>query len=261
MSKILININNLDMINEYEKIGITNFLFAIPEFSIGYTKIPIASIPSNAYILINRVLDTESIDKLKRLAPELMRFKGIFFEDVGVFNIFSNTNLELIWYQNHFATNASSINTWLDLGAASAVISNELTQEEIKDIIASSHKPLVFTILGKNQIMYSRRTLLSNFNEYSNLPENHKMTLKEPHTNNTFLALEEKNGTIIYNDEYFNYVKLQQEIPDDKIKFYLVMNLDLHVEQIKDILDGQEFGSSGFLSKKTVYRMSEYNDR
>ena len=32
--KIIININNLNEIDEYKKIGITNFLFAIEKFSI-----------------------------------------------------------------------------------------------------------------------------------------------------------------------------------------------------------------------------------
>ena len=75
MSKILININNLNEIEEYEKIGITNFLFAIENFSIGYKTFPLESIPSSAYVLINRVLDCEAVDNLESIKEEILRFK------------------------------------------------------------------------------------------------------------------------------------------------------------------------------------------
>ena len=85
-SKLLININNLNEISEYEKIGITNFLFAIKDFSIGYNTFTLNEIPDNSYILINRVMDTKTIEELKTIKDELKRFKGIFFEDLGVYN-------------------------------------------------------------------------------------------------------------------------------------------------------------------------------
>lgn len=261
MSKILININKIEEIEYYEKIGITNFLFAIEEFSIGYNTFKLNEIKDNSYILINRVMDTETVDRLKNIKNDFKRFKGILYEDIAVFNIFKDTDLELIWFQNHFATNYESINFWLEQGCTSAVISNEITKEEILDILTQASKPLVLNVLGKNQIMYSRRTLLTNFNRYNNLPEYNDMNLKEKVTNNDFLARENTYGTTIFNNEYFNYLPLTKEIKEENIKFYLVLNLDLSKEEISDILNGKEFGNDGFLNKKTVYRMSEYNDR
>lgn len=261
MSKVLININQLTEIEEYKKIGISNFLFAIPEYSIGYETIKLEDIPDNSYILINRVFDCKLVDSLKQIKNEFSRFKGIIYEDIAVFNIFKDTSLELIWYQNHFQTNYESINFWLQNGCNSCVISNEITKKEIEDIVNKAISPLVLTILAKNQIMYSRRTLLTNFNKYSGLESYNDMILKENNTSSDFFARESEHGTIIYNDAYFNYVPLMKHINDDKIKFYLVMNLDLTPKDIKDILEGKEFGNDGFLNKKTVYRMSEYNDR
>ena len=62
-SKILININNLNDINEYKKIGINNFLFAVKDLSIGYTSYDLENIPTDSYLFINRVFDTEGINK------------------------------------------------------------------------------------------------------------------------------------------------------------------------------------------------------
>jgi hypothetical protein len=39
------------------------------------------------------------------------------------------------------------------------------------------------------------------------------------------------------------------------------MNLDLNVDEIRNILEGNVFGDDGFLNKRTVYKMAEYNDR
>lgn len=261
MSKILININNKNDIEEYKKIGITNFLFAIDEFSIGYKSFSLSEIPDDSYLLINRVMDTNTVDKLKSLKDEIKRFKGIIYEDIAVYQIFKDEDIELIWFQNHFTTNYKSINYWLDNGCTSAVISNEITESEIKEILDNTHKPLVLNILGKNQIMYSRRRLLSNFNAYNNLSGFFDMNLHEPVTNNNFRATESEFGTVIMNDEYFNYVPLMKKIDDEKIKYYLILNQDLESDKIKSILEGVDFGNTGFLNKKTVYRMSEYDDR
>ena len=259
-SKILININNLEEIENYKKIGITNFLFAIEDYSIGYKTFKIDEIPSDSYILINRVMDTKSIESLRGIKDDLKRFKGIIFEDLGVYNILKDDINELIWFQNHFTINNESIKFWLNR-VDSAVIGNEITKEEIIDIVKSAPKPLIFNVFGKNQIMYSRRTLLTNFNKYNNLEDYNDMTLDVHGTDNCFFARENEHGTIIYNNEYFNYIKFSESLDDEKIKFYLVMNLDLSSDTILDVINGLSLGNDGFLNKKTVYKMSEYNDR
>ena len=259
-SKLLININNLNEISEYKKIGITNFLFAIKDFSIGYNTFTLNEIPDNSYILINRVMDTKTIEELKTIKDELKRFKGIFFEDLGVYNILRDLGVELIWFQNHFTINKESVNFWLNR-VDSVLLGNEITSGEIEELVNTASKPVVLNVLAKNQIMYSRRTLLTNFNKYQNLGEYNDMTLDVHGTKDVFFARENEFGTIIYNNEYFNYIEFASTLDDSKIKFYLVMNLDLSIDQIDKIINGEPFGNDGFLNKKTVYKMSEYNDR
>lgn len=258
-SKILININSLEEIEAYKEIGIANFLFAVKDYSIGYKTFSIEEIPKDTYLLINRVLDIEGIESLKKIKDEIAKYRGVIFEDVGVYNIFKDLNIELIWFQNHFSINATSINVWLDL-CTSAVISNDITREEIKEILAGTKKSLIFNIFGKNQIMYSRRTLLTNFNKYFSLDNYNDMTLDVQNNDSVFFARESEYGTVIFNNEYFNYIEFAKSLDEDKIKYYLVLNLDLSVTEIKEILDGKEIGNQGFLSKKTVYKMNEYDD-
>lgn len=258
MSKLLININDLKEISEYEKIGFSNFLFAVDKLSIGYSSFSLDEIPDNSYLLMNRVMDNESVEYLKSIQGKMSRFKGIIYEDIAVFNLFSNSNLELIWFQNHFTTNYESINFWLSKGVNSAVISNELTEVEIDEIINSTTKPLVLNVLGKNQIMYSRRTLLSNYNSKFGIDNVNDCIIDTKNNDTTFFVRESVYGTVIFNNEYFNYTHLIKKY-NDSVKFYLILNLDLDVLKIKSILEGNSFGNDGFLNKKTVYKMEEYD--
>ena len=132
--KILINIENLNELNKYKKIGINNFLFAVDLFSIGYNSFSIETLLNlninNIYILINRILDCNLTDKLKEVKYLFTKFKGILFEDIAVYNIFKDTNLELIMNSSHFLTNINTINYCCNL-VKSTTISNELTKEEV----------------------------------------------------------------------------------------------------------------------------------
>ena len=138
--QVLININNLNEIEDYKKIGITNFLFPIKDFSIGYHDFELKDIPTDSYLFMNRVLDSKDIDKLISMKEDILKYKGIIFEDIGVFNIFKDTGIDLIWNQSHFVTNYSSINYWFKLGVKSCVIANDITKEEIKEIIGNVDK-------------------------------------------------------------------------------------------------------------------------
>ena len=260
MSKALININNLDEIDNYKKVGISNFLFAVKDLSMGYQEFDLNDIPDNSYLLINRVFDTEALELFKSIIPSLNRFKGIFFEDLAVFHLLKDTNIELIWNQAHYVTNYSSINNYLDMGCTSALISNEITKEEIEEIITKANKPLVINMFGKNMVMYSRRTLVSNFNKHSNIDNVNNVSIDEEKTNTHFFLKENKYGTAVFNKEYFNYMN-KIDIDDNKILFYLFLNLDLDANKMIDIINGESFGNDGFLYKKTTYKMNEYDDR
>lgn len=256
--KILINIEQLTDIDSYKKIGINNFLFAVSDFSIGYKTFKISDIEKlecNKYLLINRIFNSEDCENFKKIIPELSNFDGIVFEDIAVYNILKSTNINLIWNQTHFATNYSSINYWLEL-VDSAVISNELTLDEVRDILDKSNKKLVLNIFGKNPIMYSRRTLLTNFNKNFNLSSNKEMVLNESITKNEFLATETDKGTFIFNNSYFNLMPYLKDFNNDKILYYLIYPNGLSASEIDEYINGKlDNTNDGFMNKKTIYKL------
>lgn len=256
--KILINIEDLSDINNYKKIGINNFLFAVDYFSIGYKSFKLSEIKNiegNKFLYINRILNSTDVDKLKELADEICIFDGIIFEDIAVYNIFKDKDILLIWNQSHFATNYSSINYWLN-NVDSAIISNELTKLEINEILDKCNKNLVLNIFGKNPVMYSRRRLISNFNNNFNLYNDKNVILKEPITKNEFNAVEDDNGTFIFNNTYFNLIPYLNEFNNDKILYYLICANDLSFSEMVKYLNGKiDNTNDGFLNKKTIYKL------
>ena len=255
----MINIENISDIDYYKKIGINNFLFAINDFSIGYKTFDINEIKhikENKYLLINRILNNEDCEKFKEIKKELEYIDGIIFEDIAIYNILKDFKINLIWNQTHFATNYKSINHWLEL-THSAVISNELTSNELKEILNNTNKPLILNIFGKNPIMYSRRTLITNFNKNFNLSDNKEVILKEPITNNEFLATENNFGTFIFNNKYFNIIPYLKDFDDEKILFYLINPCGLEKEEINELINGEllENSDDGFMNKKTIYKL------
>lgn len=258
-NKILINIENLNEIEEYKKIGINNFLFAVKDFSIGYksyTLEEINELDCNKFLLINRIFNTNDVEEFKKIKNKLLDFEYIIFEDIAVYNILKDTNIKLIWNQTHFATNYSSINYWLEL-TSSAVISNELTKQEVIDILSISNKSLVLNIFGKNPIMYSRRTLLTNFNKNFNLENRNIAILDESITKNEFLATETDKGTFVVNNKHFNIIPFLNEFKEDKILYYLVYPSGINYNDMIKYINEETTDNTddGFMNKKTIYKL------
>ncbi len=261
--KILINIENLNELEEYKKIGINNFLFAVDEFSIGYKSFSLDVLEDlnnkyNITLYINRVFDTKTLEDFKLIKNRLLSFKNIIFEDIAVYNVLKDTNINLILNIVHFQTNYSSINYWLDY-VSSCVISNELDKDSIKLIMSKSNKKLVFNIFGRNNVMYSRRLLISNFNNNFNLESKDEILIKEKITNNNFIVKESNYGTMFFNEKYFNLIPRINEFDDNKILYYIIFPDSLKPNDINDLLNNKSNISYdyGFLDKKTIYKIGE----
>ena len=81
----------------------------------------------------------------------------------------------MILFQNHFNCNQKSIDFWLDR-VNSVVVSNELTYKELEYIASNVKGEIVLHLYGYNQVMYSRRLLLSNWSEEFGIPKKNTNT-------------------------------------------------------------------------------------
>ncbi len=265
ISNILIYVDDINHIDDYRKAGISAFLFALEGYSVGYNTYTLEEIEkidvSNKYVMINRVLDCKSVDSLREILPKLISVKGLVYEDIAVFNLVKELklDLEMIFYQNHFGTNTNSVNFWLDR-VDSMFISNEITKEEIDSIVSNASKEIVLHLYGYNQVMYSRRKLLSNWSDFFDIDKKNTNLLTDRATKVQFRAMENEYGTVMYSGNIFNGKEL---LGLSNVKYYYVNPTMIDHNQVMNFLTNSDHSSdmedNGFLDKETVYKLKERN--
>lgn len=257
-TKFLVSINNINDISDYKKVGINTFLFALKDYSVGYETYysidEINKINEKKYVLINRLLNTKEIDNLKNIIKDI-KCNGIIFEDIGLVNILKDLNVEKILFMNHFNTNSMSINYNLEY-VDSVVISNELTYDEYKDILSKVNKEVVLNVFGYNQIMYSKRKLLSNFNDNFNLEKTYKNEIKDQNGDTRFKILEQDNETIVLSNKIFDGSRL---IDLDNVKYYYLNTSFISIDDVFKFINNETISNTddGFLTHATYYKVKE----
>ena len=256
MTNYLVSINNIEDIKKYKEVGIDTFLFALKDYSVGYPSSfstdEINSINENKYVLINELLDNDKLDKLKQIIGNI-KCKGIIFEDISLINVLKGLDIEKILFINHFNCNYESINYWLSY-VDSVFVSNELTYEEIKDITEKVNKKVVLHVFGYNEIMYSKRDLLSNYYKYNGLDPKYKNTIEDKATKIKFHAIEDKNGTVFFSENIFDGRRL---LDLNKVLYFYINSTFLKVDDVINFINGNKVDNTdeGFLNKKTIYKL------
>lgn len=275
MSKILIYVDDLTHLDDYRKVGASAFLFALDGYSVGYQTYSLDEIKnievSNKYIILNRVLDCGDVDKLRDELKSLIstcNIKGIVFEDLALCNLVKELDLkiETILFQNHFASNVHSVNFWLKR-VDSVMLNNEITASEISYILASTEGKVCVHLYGYNQVMYSRRLLLTNWSEEFNIPLKRTNILVDKATKVRFRAMENAYGTVMYSDKIYNGKELLTLPNQEKIKYYYVNPTMIPHKQVMEFLSNLENREidetnnedNGFLNKETIYKLKERN--
>ena len=259
MSNILIYVDKLEYISDYRKAGVSAFLFGLSDYCVGYNTYTLEDIKnvevSNKYLLINRVLDCKAIDELKVILKDISGIKGIVFEDIGLVNVLKDYDVEKILFQNHFGTNKESINFWLDR-VDSVFVSNEITYEEIDYICKNVKKDVVLHLYGYNQVMYSRRLLLSNWSDRFNIEKKSTNVISDISSGIKFRVMENEYGTVMYSQNIFNGSRL---LGLDNVKYYYVNTTMIDHDVIMDFLSNKEHSSededNGFLDRETIYKL------
>lgn len=258
--KILLNVDNLESIEKYEKLGISNFLFPLASYSVGYSSFSyeeIANTKVNAYVLVNRLLTDDDIDAFLKLEiPQNIR--GFVIEDTGIYMELANRGYTLICFQNHLNANYKTCQYWLNY-YDSLVLSTDITENEIETILANATKPLVLYTFGIPMIMYSRRKLVSNYYEAFDLGEKREVRIEDPRGDFEFKLKETEYGTACFDSKILDARSSLDKFEDSKILFYLVDTSGIEFEDVVKAIEDEyvENTTRGFLDKKTVYRIGD----
>lgn len=257
MKNKLVTVINKDMINDLRDIKDVEFLYPLKSFCVGYNlEFSIEEI--DGYILVNRILEDKDLDILEKLLAN-SKAKGIVFDDLGVIEIVKDLPMIKIFLLDHIATNYESINYYLEY-VDSVIVSNDLTKEEINEILEKANKPLVVNVFGLKTLMYSRRLLLSNYAIHHNLNIERKMDATIS-SSKYFKIIENDYGTKFYAGKYFNGLEL---LNCSNVLFYWYDLIDLEYDKILSLIKNNKIDDVNsdilFLDKPTIYKVGDIND-
>ena len=211
-----------------------------------------------------------------------IKIDGVFFYDLSILSIHNrlNLSLDLVWNQTHMVTNYNTCNYYYKEGVKYALLSSEITVEEMKEICKnSSIVPMVY-VFGNNVVAHTKRNLLSNyFYHYKMQKEKEEYTIRETVTNKDYLIKEGKLGTTIVHNELLNGIRAVYDLKKEGIGYFILDEVvekelflkvlacykqsledkngndrEKNVEKMKELITSDY---EGFFYKKTIYRVKK----
>lgn len=281
------------ILNIKEEQALTDaFLFGIKDFSVNNcfsVTVPLLKRIKKMYnikifVSLNKNIFNKDIEKLKKLLIELdkLSIEGILFYDLSVLFLWKKLNIKtpLIWNQNYFVTNYETCNFYKEKCVSGAIISKEITEEEIKEISENTKMDLFMNVFGYQVMSYSKRKFVTNYFKYKrqiNLCKTHFIQ----ENNKNYYIKEEKEGTAILSCYVLNLLKNINNLKKYNIKYILLdeeyiehdkflevlkiyknaVDFDLNTEKL-EILNEKinnivKNTSTGFLFKKTIYKVKK----
>lgn len=251
----LVTVTDNNIIESLKNCSDVTLLYPLKEYCVGYDlTFNIEDISD--YVLINRLLNDEELDNLDIILKK-KNIKGIVFDDLGIIDIVKDYSFKKILLLDHIACNSQSINYYLDY-ADSVVVSNDLTKDEIINIISNVKKKLVINVFSLKTLMYSRRNLLTNYEKYHKLNLKEKLDVKIEDAK--FKVIENKYGTKFYAYPYYNALELLEL---DNVLYFWYDPIYLSSEEIINLVINNDVKNISttplFLDKKTYYKVGDKN--
>ena len=202
--------NNYYMIPNSKDVSLfkEELILPLESYSIGfdvyfnYEEIKEISKKREVSVIINRLLHKKDLDLLLSFISKMDFVHYFFVEDLGLLNILDREKVVL--FQNHILCNYDSVNYYYDMGVKNVVVSNELVLEELETIREKTKSNLFYFLINKNTLMYSRRKLISAYNDYKGIKESKVNTIIERVSRDKLLIKEEESGTVILDSKVFS---------------------------------------------------------
>ena len=261
--------NNFYIIPNNKDILLNNLILPLEDYSIGfdvYYKVEEINKLSEKYnisVIINKFMHKTDIENIGGILNKLINIKYFFIEDLGLTYFIPKE--KVVISQNHIINNYDSINYFKELGFTSVLVNNDLTIEEIKEIISNTSSNLFMYFISKNNLMYSKRHLISAFSDYKNNVLDNKKEISEKVSNYKLLIKEEKCGTCIFNSKIFSANKYLDDLTSinkiinlsniNKEETNITLN-NFKSKELNKLLEVDNY----FLENKIAYKVGDLND-
>lgn len=215
------------------------------------------------FIAINKMIHNSDLSLVREVLTKVKnsKIKKVMAYDLGVFNLAKKLDIkkELIISQEHLNASSGSNNFYYENGIEDALITSDLTIDEIKKIKENTKNTIYYTVYGYLPIFYSRRLVLTNYFKYIN--KDMKSDRYYIYNNNLkYMIIEHNYGTIIYSPlvNLQNKMKDITKIINPIIDLSYTSDIEVLDKFINNELANDEY--TGFFDKKTIYKLKDDNN-
>lgn len=289
--KYMMVVNQKEMIEEVLELC-DAFLFGIQDYSVNFPYyvslnelkelLPILkSKKKEVFVSLNKNFHHEELEGLKQLLNELktLEIDGIFYYDVALVTLKKEGMIPfpLIWGQEHLTTNYDTCNFWQKQGVDMALLSGEITLDEILEIRKHTTMKLIVPIFGYLPMFVSKRHLVKNYLEKFQLSKK-DTTYFIKKEGNTYPIIDHKYGTEVYSASILNGLTESTILKEENIDYGLITSFMIETDDMVTILKKfhevdkktapkleeeinlllEKPTDKGFFYKETVFRVKKY---
>lgn len=242
--ELITYLHDVNDIKAYENSDITSVIVGVDNFSLRVLKTyPLAQLVEiisqlkaanlKTYILMNAIFFEEqlpSVEAALKIIKEL-NVDGIYFSDLGLAYEASKFDLvdKLIYNPDTLITNHQDVLFYLAQNFKSVVLSKEITLENMLSIAQKVQAPLDVVAHGRLQMMHSRRSLLSNYDNFLNnelqIQQSKPYYLVEQTRPDKMPIIEDQFGTHIFTGFTLATFKEVKDLVDNQIERLIIDNL------------------------------------
>lgn len=287
--KLIIKPNTKDY-QSYIECGANGFLLGLKHFSTGFTEtytleeieeLKRSYKEQELFISINKMIFDEEIEELKNALFRLEQIKvtAVLFYDLAILELKQELNLkiDLVWNQTHMVTNYKTCNYYYEQGVHYALLSSELTLEEMIEIKQETNMSCMTLLYGYPTAAHSKRKLITNYYQFLEKPKKQELIVTEPVSKQQYRMKEDETGTLFYYNKCLNgtraYLELLQynfdygvlKEEEDHEKFLEVLSLfhegkrtkekDKWFKKINACMDSHD---TGFFYRKTIFKVKKH---
>ena len=219
-------------------------MIMVPHLSINYSNIDVdkAILSLSKYnkgiiLNINRIMHEKDLSILDKFFDNYMKYGNILFliSDLGALKIAKDKKIEnrIIYNPETMITNYLDLSIYDKENLNAIGLSEEITLDDVIKCMNYSSN-IYYQIFGRRLMFYSRRKLISLYEEKNNDKYPHEAFLRESTRTDLFPIYENDECTTIYRGYNINYLKELELLSN--IKYGYIETLNLNKEESLIIL-------------------------
>lgn len=217
------------------------------------------------FINLNKNFFNDEIGFLKEILLKIdkLNVKGIFFYDLAILQLKKECNLKtnLIWSQTYMVNNYKTCNYYHNKGVKYALLSKEITLEEIKEIITKSKITAMVETISMPSVAFSKRKLLTNYYHNLNKEAKKDLVITEKATNEEYQVLEDETGTTFFLNKITNATSIIKELYSCNCPYIILREYGVDHELFKELLiDTQKYIEGKCQDEEYINKYKSLND-